>query len=153
MSTQDLYQQVIIEHHKKPRNFRKIEPATHQAEGFNPLCGDHLWVYLNISATGLIDDISFLGDGCAISKASASMMTQSLKGKTVTEARAIFVDFHKMVTGQLNPDDDTEGTENILGRLKVFSGIWKFPARVKCAALGWHTMTGALANETTISTE
>lgn len=149
MSTQDLYQQVIIEHHKKPRNFRKIDSPSHHAEGFNPLCGDHLWVYLNINADGVIEDISFEGDGCAISKASASMMTQSLKGKTVDEARTIFGDFHKLVIGQLNPDTESHS----LGRLSIFSGIWKYPARVKCAALAWHTMHGALKNETTISTE
>ena len=102
MTTQDLYQQVIIDHHKKPRNFRKIEKPSHQAEGFNPLCGDHLWVYINVNAAGTIEDISFEGDGCAISKASASMMTQNLKGKTVAESTAIFNDFHKMVLGQLD---------------------------------------------------
>jgi len=149
MTTQDLYQQVIIEHHKKPRNFRKIEKPSHQAEGFNPLCGDHLWVYMNVNEAGTIDDISFEGDGCAISKASASMMTQNLKGKTVAEANAIFHDFHKMVLGQLDPETDA----NVLGRLAIFSGIWKYPARVKCAALAWHTMNGALSNEATISTE
>ncbi len=149
MSTQDLYQQVIIEHHKKPRNFRKIDSPTHQAEGFNPLCGDHLWVYMNVNAAGAIDDISFEGDGCAISKASASMMTQNVKGKTVDEAKAIFHDFHRMVLGQLNPEKDV----HVLGRLTIFSGIWKYPARVKCAALAWHTMNGALSNEATISTE
>ena len=149
MSTQDLYQQVIIEHHKKPRNFRKIDSPTHQAEGFNPLCGDHLWVYMNVNAAGTIDDISFEGDGCAISKASASMMTQNVKGKTVDEAKAIFQDFHRMVLGQLNPEQDA----HVLGRLTIFSGIWKYPARVKCAALAWHTMNGALSNEATISTE
>lgn len=149
MSTQDLYQQVIIEHHKKPRNFRKIESPSHHAEGFNPLCGDHLWVYLNINTDGVIEDISFEGDGCAISKASASMMTQSLKGKTIEEARTIFGDFHKLVIGQLNPETESHS----LGRLSIFSGIWKYPARVKCAALAWHTMHGALKNETTISTE
>jgi len=152
MTTQDLYQQVIIEHHKKPRNFRKIDLATHFAEGFNPLCGDHLWVYMNVSgdaATGVIEDISFEGDGCAISKASASMMTQALKGKSVEDAKAVFADFHKLVIGQLDPDKD----QNVLGRLAIFSGIWKFPARVKCAALAWHTMNGALRKEATISTE
>ncbi len=149
MTTQDLYQQVIIEHHKKPRNFRKIDPASHHAEGFNPLCGDHLWVYMNINAAGVIEDISFEGDGCAISKASASMMTQNLKGKTVDEAKAIFSDFHRLVIGQLNPETEA----NVLGRLSIFSGIWKYPARVKCAALAWHTMNGALGRETTISTE
>jgi nitrogen fixation NifU-like protein len=152
MTTQDLYQQVIIEHHKKPRNFRKIDPATHQAEGFNPLCGDHLWVYITVSGDGpaaVIEDISFEGDGCAISKASASMMTQNLKGKTVEDARNIFSDFHKLVIGQLNPEVDP----HVLGRLAIFSGIWKYPARVKCAALAWHTMNGALRKEATVSTE
>jgi nitrogen fixation protein NifU and related proteins len=149
MTTQDLYQQVIIDHHKKPRNFRKIEKPSHQAEGFNPLCGDHLWVYMNVNAAGTIDDISFEGDGCAISKASASMMTQNLKGKTVADSTAIFNDFHKMVLGQLDPEKDA----HVLGRLAIFSGIWKYPARVKCAALAWHTMNGALSNEATISTE
>jgi nitrogen fixation NifU-like protein len=152
MTTQDLYQQVIIEHHKKPRNFRKIDPATHQAEGFNPLCGDHIWIYMKIAsdpASGTIEDISFEGDGCAICKASASMMTQTLKGKTVDEAKAIFADFHKLVIGQIDPEKD----QNVLGRLAIFSGIWKFPARVKCAALAWHTMNGALRKEATISTE
>jgi nitrogen fixation NifU-like protein len=152
MTTQDLYQQVIIEHHKKPRNFRKIDPATHQAEGFNPLCGDHLWVYITVSGDGpaaVIEDISFEGDGCAISKASASMMTQNLKGKTVEDARNIFSDFHKLVIGQLNPEVD----RHVLGRLAIFSGIWKYPARVKCAALAWHTMNGALRKEATVSTE
>lgn len=131
MSTQDLYQQVIIEHHKKPRNFRKIESPSHHAEGFNPLCGDHLWVYLNINTDGVIEDISFEGDGCAISKASASMMTQSLKGKTIEEARTIFGDFHKLVIGQLNPETESHS----LGRLSIFSGIWKYPARSN--ALPW----------------
>lgn len=152
MTTQDLYQQVIIEHHKKPRNFRKIDPATHQAEGFNPLCGDHLWVYLTVSGEGpaaVIEDISFEGDGCAISKASASMMTQNLKGKTVEDAKHVFADFHKLVIGQLNPEKDP----HVLGRLAIFSGIWKYPARVKCAALAWHTMNGALRKEATVSTE
>lgn len=149
MTTQDLYQQVIIEHHKKPRNYRKIDNPSHHAEGFNPLCGDHLWVYLTVAENGLIEDISFEGDGCAISKASASMMTQSLKGKSVDEAKVIFSDFHKLVIGQLNPENESHS----LGRLSIFSGIWKYPARVKCAALAWHTMHGALKNETTISTE
>jgi nitrogen fixation NifU-like protein len=145
----DLYQQVILEHNKKPRNFEKLAGATHQAEGFNPLCGDHLWVYLKISEAGVIEGTSFEGSGCAISKASASMMTVALKGKTMDEARQLFKEFHGLLLGELKPDHDP----NQLGKLKIFSGIWQYPARVKCAALGWHAMNGALAREQSVSTE
>lgn len=138
--SRELYQQVILEHNQKPRNFRDMPNATHTAEGYNPLCGDHLNVYLHINEKNIIEDVSFMGDGCAISKASASMMTQSLKGKSVDEARKIFEEFHRLIKGELNPLKDT----NILGKLAVFSGIWHFPARVKCASLSWHTMHGAL---------
>ena len=147
-SKSELYQQVILEHNKKPRNFRKIEHPTHFAEGYNPLCGDHLNVYLNVK-DGIIDDVSFEGDGCAISKASASMMTQSLKGKTAAEAEDLFQQFHKLIKGDLNPDKDP----NTLGKLTIFSGIWHFPARVKCASLSWHTVHGALNKAKTVSTE
>jgi len=145
---QELYQQVILEHNKKPRNFREIEDASHRAEGFNPLCGDHLWIYLKV-ADGIVVDIAFKGDGCAISKASASMMTAFIKGKTVEEAKRTFSDFHKLVIGELKPETDP----HVLGRLTIFSGIWKYPSRVKCAALAWHTMNGALSDQETISTE
>lgn len=145
----DLYQETIIEHNKKPRNFKKLEPHTHFAEGYNPLCGDHLSVYLAVNKDGIIEGISFLGDGCAISKASASMMTQSLKGKKIEEAKTLFEQFHKLIKGDLNPQKDP----NILGNLRVFSNIWHFPARVKCASLAWHTMKGALENVGKISTE
>ena len=145
---QDLYQQVILEHNKKPRNFRVLEPATHCAEGFNPLCGDHLWIYLNV-INGIVEEVTFQGDGCAISKASASMMTAFVKGKTVEEAKLIFNDFHKLVIGDLKPDSEP----HLLGRLTIFSGIWKYPSRVKCAALAWHTLNGALSNQETISTD
>lgn len=145
----DLYQETIIEHNKKPRNFKKLEPHTHFAEGYNPLCGDHLSVYLAVNKDGIIEGISFLGDGCAISKASASMMTQSLKGKKMEEAKALFEQFHKLIKGDLNPQKDP----NMLGNLRVFSHIWHFPARVKCASLAWHTMKGALENVGKISTE
>lgn len=145
----DLYQQVILEHNKKPRNFHKIEGATHEAEGFNPLCGDHLWIYLTVGDKGLIDEAAFVGSGCAISKASASMMTVALKGKTVDEARALFDEFHKLLIGELEP----EKVPNQLGKLKIFSGIWQYPARVKCAALSWHTMNGALGQLRSVSTE
>lgn len=148
-SRTELYQQVILEHNKKPKNFRKIEDASHQAEGYNPLCGDHLNIYLLLNADNLIEDISFEGDGCAISKASASMMTAFLKGKTEQEARAIFTEFHQLVTGKLDPQKD----QHQLGKLAIFSGIWHFPARVKCASLSWHTMIGAFDQSKTISTE
>ena len=145
---QELYQQTILEHNRSPRNFKKIEHPTHFAEGYNPLCGDHLNIYINLDGD-VIKEIAFDGSGCAISKASASMMTSALKGKTVAEARNIFDQFHKLVIGELKPDRDP----NILDKLTVFSGIWQYPARVKCAVLSWHTMKGALDQVKTISTE
>ena len=148
-SKTELYQQVILEHNKKPRNFKKLADATHKAEGYNPLCGDHLIIYLHINPNRVIDDLSFEVDGCAISKASASMMTQALKGKTVDEALNLFQQFHQLIIGELNPDKD----KNTLGKLAIFSGIWHFPARVKCASLSWHTMKGAIQNEKSVSTE
>ena len=148
-SQTELYQEVILEHNKKPRNFKKLENATHAAEGYNPLCGDHLNIYLHINNDNTIDDISFEGDGCAISRASASMMTTSLKGKKIEEAKNLFEEFHRLITGKLNPDKEP----HTLGKLAIFSGIWHFPARVKCASLSWHTMKGALDHEKTITTE
>ncbi len=147
-SRAELYQQVILEHNKKPRNFHKIELATHDAEGYNPLCGDHLSVYLHVTGD-IIEDVSFEGEGCAISKASASMMTEALKGKNVEEAKELFRQFHQLVIGELNPEKDA----HILGKLAIFSGIWHFPSRVKCASLCWHTMNGALENKESITTE
>lgn len=145
----ELYQQTILEHNKKPKNFRAIEHPTHTAEGYNPLCGDHLMVYMKVSDQDTIDDIAFEGDGCAISKASASMMTASLKGKKTNEVSVLFEQFHRLIKGELNPDKD----QHLLGKLAAFSGIWHFPARVKCASLCWHTMKGALDNKKTVSTE
>ena len=146
----ELYQQVILEHNKKPRNYHAIENPSHSAEGYNPLCGDHLNVYLKINQDNVIEDISFVGDGCAISKASASMMTTSLKGKKVDEAAQLFDQFHKLVIGELKPDRDP----NTLDKLAIFSGIWQYPARVKCATLSWHTMKAALDQEKkSVSTE
>jgi nitrogen fixation NifU-like protein len=144
----DLYQQVILDHNKKPRNFRKLEAANRTAEGYNPLCGDQLTVYMQLEDE-TVRDISFEGSGCAISKAAASMMTQSIKGKTRQEAEKLFDEFHRMVTGQL----DEETAPNNLGRLTIFSGVRDFPARVKCASLSWHTMHAALNNEGVVSTE
>ena len=144
----ELYQQTILEHNRHPRNFKKLAGATHVAEGYNPLCGDHLWVYAIIS-DGIIQEAAFEGSGCAISKASASMMTTALKGKTVAEAKVLFDEFHRLVIGDLKPDTGP----NHLDKLAVFSGIWQYPSRVKCASLGWHTMNGALDKQQTVSTE
>jgi nitrogen fixation NifU-like protein len=145
----DLYQDVIIEHSKAPRNYRVLASANHTAEGYNPLCGDRFTVYLDLEGDA-IRDISFQGAGCAISKASASMMTQVLKGKTRAEAEDLFERFHKLVTGHA-----PAGDEAALGKLAVFSGVSEFPARVKCASLAWHTLHAALEGktETTVSTE
>ena len=145
----ELYQQTILEHNRNPRNFKKIEGATHAAEGYNPLCGDHLWIYMNVNAQDVIEEVAFEGSGCAISKASASMMTTALKGKTIDEANVLFHEFHNLVIGELKPDTQ----ENHLGKLAVFSGIWQYPSRVKCASLSWHTMHGAIAKTKTVSTE
>ena len=143
----ELYQQVILDHNKKPRNFRKLAAANHSAEGYNPLCGDQLTVYLQLE-NDAVKDISFEGAGCAISKAAASMMTQVVKGKTRQEAERLFAEFHKMVTGDLD-----ERVPNQLGNLEIFAGVREFPVRVKCATLAWHTMQAALNNEAMVSTE
>jgi nitrogen fixation NifU-like protein len=143
---QDLYQEVILDHNKRPRNFRTIEEAQ-KADGYNPLCGDRLTVYLRV-VDGRIEDASFQGSGCAISKASASLMTDSIKGKTVEEAHALFERFHQMITAA--PDAPVEP----LGKLSVFAGVRQFPARVKCASLAWHTLTSAMdAPGEVVSTE
>lgn len=144
----ELYQQVILDHNKKPRNFHKLEAANRRAEGFNPLCGDQLVVYLQMDE-GVVKDVSFEGSGCAISKAAASMMTQAVKGKTREEAQALFNEFHGMVTGEF----DEEAAPNQLGRLKIFAGVRDYPARVKCASLSWHTMHAALEGQETATTE
>jgi nitrogen fixation NifU-like protein len=144
----DLYQEVILDHNKNPRNYREIENADRMAEGNNPLCGDQLKVFLEME-DDKVADVAFLGSGCAISKASASMMTQAVKGKTREEAEMLFDEFHRMVRGEL--DEEAEG--NHLGRLKIFAGVREFPARVKCASLSWHTMKAALENEEEVSTE
>ncbi len=150
MSNQlDLYQQVILEHNRKPRNFKEISGCSHRSEGLNPLCGDHLQIYLDLNEEGLIKEVSFLGTGCAISKASASMMTTALAGKTMEEAMELFGQFQKLLRGELDPERDA----NILGKLKIFSGVWQYPSRVKCAALAWHTMRGALQEDVKVSTE
>jgi len=143
-----LYQEVILDHNKKPRNFHKLENANRRAEGFNPLCGDQLNVYLHIE-DDQVKEVSFEGSGCAISKASASMMTQAVKGKTKAEAEILFNEFHRMAMGEL--DEETE--PNHLGKLTIFAGVREFPARVKCATLSWHTMHAALEGQDVATTE
>jgi nitrogen fixation NifU-like protein len=145
----DLYQEVILEHSKAPRNYRELKSSDHKAEGYNPLCGDRFTVYLEMDGDA-IRDITFQGSGCAISKASASMMTQSLKGKTRAEAEQLFGRFHNLVTGETRAN----GNQTELGKLAVFSGVSEFPARVKCATLAWHTLQAALEEkQEAVSTE
>ena len=144
----DLYQEVILEHNKSPRNFREIEDADQYADGKNPLCGDALRVYIK-TEDDVVTDVAFKGSGCAISKASALMMTQAVKGKTKSEAESIFDEFHKMVTGEL----DIETDDNDLGKLRIFAGVLEFPARVKCASLSWHTLHAALEGQNEVTTE
>ena len=145
----ELYQQMILAHNKNPKNFRVIKSPTHFAEGHNQLCGDSLEVYLILDDDNIIQDISFQGHGCAITKSAASMMTEALMGKTEEEARLLFEQFHQLITGKL---DDNEA-KKLLGKLSIFSGVWEYPARVKCASLSWHTVKAALNNEDFASTE
>lgn len=142
----DLYQEVILEHSKHPRNFRTMETANCKAEGYNPLCGDHYTIFVDVAGDA-IRDISFQGSGCAISKASASMMSQALKNKTTAEAEDLFDRFHRIVTGQ-----ETGNVESV-GKLAVFAGVTGFPTRVKCATLAWHTLRAALEGKQIASTE
>jgi nitrogen fixation NifU-like protein len=142
----ELYQQVILDHNRAPRNFRVVTDANRKAEGANPLCGDNVQVFLKVDGAGVIEDIGFTGSGCAISKASASMMTSALKGKTVADAERAFEAFHGMVTGK-------GGDPAALGKLAIFAGVAQYPARVKCASLAWHTLRAALADGATVTTE
>lgn len=147
---QDLYQEVVMDHNGRPRNFRKLEAADRTADGYNPLCGDKITLYLKLDGD-VIADVGFLGSGCAISKASTSMMTQSIKGKTSAEAQEIFEAFHRMITREQGSDFDPDDK---LGDLEVLSGVTEFPTRVKCATLSWHTLRAALAGrEGQVSTE
>ena len=137
----ELYQQVILDHNRKPRNFHVIDNASHNCHGVNPLCGDDITVYLNVDEeAGRIDKVSFQGSGCAICKASTSLMTAFLKGKTVEEAKQIKEEFHKMILGEFDPEKE----EHHLGKLTLFMGIREYPSRTKCASLAWHTLVGAL---------
>ena len=135
----DLYQEVILDHSRNPRNRREPDGANRHADGYNPLCGDKITVHLRIEG-GVVRDAGFVGSGCAISNASASMMTETVKGKTPAEAQALFEEFHELVTGKSQPDRDPAR----LGKLAVFGGVREFPVRVKCATLAWHTMRAAL---------
>jgi nitrogen fixation NifU-like protein len=144
----ELYQEVILDHNRSPRNFRSLADANRKAEGYNPLCGDQVIVYLKLD-NGIISDISFQGSGCAISKASASMMTAELKGKTEAQARELFDRVHSMLTGRASRNDGEKG----IGKLAILSGVCKFPARVKCASLAWHTVNAALGSGGVASTE
>lgn len=136
----ELYQEVILDHNKSPRNFRAMADANRKAEGYNPLCGDQVTVYVKYE-DGIIKDISFQGSGCAISKASASMMTSALKGKTEAQAHELFESVHGMLTG------DAQQVRGDVGKLAILSGVCKFPARVKCASLAWHAVNSALNGE------
>jgi nitrogen fixation protein NifU and related proteins len=136
----DLYQEVILDHNRRPRNFRTIDEATRKQEGYNPLCGDRLTLYVKLDGDR-ISDVAFQGTGCAISKASASLMTEALKGKTVAEARALFERFHDMITSS------TDVAPADLGKLSVLSGVREFPTRIKCASLAWHTLKAAVTDE------
>ena len=144
----DLYQEVILDHNRRPHNFRVIESPSAKQEGYNPLCGDRLTLYLTLDGD-VITDAAFQGQGCAISKASASLMTDSIKGKTVAQARDLFDHFHAMITS------DTDTPTEDLGKLSVFSGVRDYPTRIKCASLAWHTMKAAVAHESDapVSTE
>ena len=143
----DLYQEVILDHNKSPRNFRTMADANRKAEGYNPLCGDQVTVFVHLK-DGIIEDISFQGSGCAISKASASMMTAELKGKSEAAAHELFEKVHHMLTG----DPSCENGADKLGKLAILSGVCKFPARVKCASLAWHTVNSALKGDAQAAT-
>jgi nitrogen fixation NifU-like protein len=149
MDLRELYQEVILDHNKRPRNFRVPDPVNRKAEGYNPLCGDKITVFLYIEGD-VIQDLGFQGTGCAISKASASMMTDALKGKTLEQANAFFDQFHSMVTAPATVEVEAEA----LGKLAVLAGVREYPMRVKCASLAWHTMKAAMqAEHNVVSTE
>jgi nitrogen fixation protein NifU and related proteins len=148
MDSKQLYQDVILDHNRKPRNFGRLENASHAAEGLNPLCGDHIWVTLEVK-DGQVQGIAFDGQSCAICKASASMMTANVKGKSLAEAEQLVSEFRDMATGKL----DVAREPNHLGRLAVFAGVKDLPARVKCAILPWHTLHAAFQRQASASTE
>lgn len=143
----DLYQEVVFDHNRNPRNFRVMEDANRTVDGFNPLCGDRITLYAKVE-DGVVTDVSFQGQGCAISTASASLMTEIVKGKTEEEAEELFEVFHRITTGQ----DEAFNIES-LGKLAVLAGVRAYPARVKCATLAWHSLQAALKNQTSVTTE
>ena len=138
----ELYQTTILDHNKKPRNFRVPDAPNREARGHNPLCGDEVTIYVQVDGEGRIEDVGFQGQGCAISTASASMMTQAIKGRPIEEAEALFDDFHELVTSDPTREPETDR----VGKLAVFAGVREFPMRVKCATLSWHTLKNALAD-------
>ena len=140
---EDLYQEIVMDHNRRPRNFKKLENAQRTAEGFNPLCGDQISLYLNVDDDGVIEDIGFEGAGCAISKATASMMTEAIKGKNVDKAEEIFEAFRHMLTRKPEEEYDYE----LLGDLEILQGVSQFPTRIKCATLSWHTLNSALGGK------
>lgn len=146
----DLYQEVILDHGKNPRNFRHPDDATAEARGNNPLCGDQLTVYLKLNAEGRVEDLAFEGRGCAISMASASMMTEMVRGRTEAESRKLFESFHQMCTGD---EAVSAADEEALDKLRVLAGVRGYPTRVKCATLPWHTMVAALSGDDIATTE
>ena len=143
----DLYQEILLEHNRRPRNFRTLDDPTHQADGFNPLCGDQISLQLKVG-DGKVDDVGFQGHGCAISRASASLLTQAVKGATSNEAMAMFDEFHKMLT-----EPDAELDIDLLGDLEMLSGVIAYPTRIKCAILAWHTLKAAMDGEAVATTE
>jgi nitrogen fixation protein NifU and related proteins len=145
MELNDLYQELILDHNARPHHFGELKDANHQADGINPLCGDQLKVMLHLDNQGVINDVAFIGTGCAISKASASIMTDAVKGKTTQEVEQLFTAFHEMVTG--------DGSVQAPGKLQAFAGVREFPVRVKCATLCWHTLRAALHDEHSVTTE
>ena len=143
----DLYQEILLEHNRRPRNFRTLDDATHQADGFNPLCGDQISLQLKVG-DNKVDDVAFQGHGCAISRASASLLTQAVKGATSDETMAMFDEFHKMLT-----EPDAELDIDLLGDLEMLAGVIAYPTRIKCAILAWHTLKAAMDGETVATTE
>ena len=143
----DLYQEILLEHNRRPRNFRTIDDATHQADGFNPLCGDQISLQLKLG-TETVDDVAFQGHGCAISRASASLLTQAVKGSTSDETMAMFEEFHRMLT-----EPDAEIDVDLLGDLEMLAGVIAYPTRIKCAILAWHTLKAAMDGDPVATTE
>jgi nitrogen fixation NifU-like protein len=145
----DLYQEILLEHNRRPRNFRELEDATHHADGFNPLCGDQISLQLKVNHdSGVVDDVGFQGHGCAISRASASLLTQAVKGASEPDVAALFEEFHRMMT-----EPGAKLDVDLLGDLEILSGVIAYPTRIKCAILAWHTLKAALGGEEIATTE